>query len=102
MGCGVDFRPKDGARASDGSKGSIFFTLNGELIGTAFTGVTGTLYPTVGQLLTPVAEEWKVVSLPACLFGYQVGLDANVAIDMNFGDRPFRFDLAKITGASSN
>jgi len=48
----------------------IFFTLNGSYLGIAFTDVAGTLYPTVG-------------------------VDSLCAIDLNFGEEPFRFDLAQ-------
>jgi len=49
---------------------SIFFTLNGKILGTAFTEVPNDkdLYPTVG-------------------------IDSNCAVNFNFGMKPFRFDL---------
>lgn len=59
VGCGLDFCNR-----------SIFFTLNGKYLGTAFTNVRTdkALFPTVG-------------------------LDANVEVKFNFGLTPFLFDL---------
>lgn len=57
VGCGIDYRSKE-----------VFYTLNGKLVGVAFSDVTGTLYPTVG-------------------------IDANVDVELNFGQKPFAFAL---------
>lgn len=59
IGCGLNHQDR-----------SIFFTLNGRLLGTAFASVAADveLYPTVG-------------------------IDANCSIQFNFGMKPFKFDL---------
>ena len=46
----------------------IFFTLNGKYLGVAFTDVKGTLFPTVG-------------------------IDSKNPVALNFGERPFAFDM---------
>jgi hypothetical protein len=63
VGCGVDY-----------SRGNIFFTLNGKLLGTAWEGLdlkAKTLFPTLG-----------------------VSADATSHIDCNFGQRSFLFDFS--------
>lgn len=65
VGCGIDYSHGDG--------GAIFFTLNGKFLGYAWTDVSAIamgddLYPTVG-------------------------VDTNCPLDINFGTRPFAFDL---------
>lgn len=59
VGCGLNH-----------AESSIFFTLNGKVLGTAFTEVPSDkdLYPTVG-------------------------IDSNVSVNFNFGMKPFCFDL---------
>lgn len=59
IGCGLNHRDN-----------SIFFTLNGKMLGTAFREVPSDveLYPTVG-------------------------IDTNCVVQLNFGKRPFAFDL---------
>lgn len=59
VGCGLDY-----------SNRSIFFTLNGKFLGTAFSEVRTSLelYPTVG-------------------------IDAHCSVRFNFGAQPFAFDL---------
>eukprot|EP01039_Chlorochromonas_danica_P000296 gene294-318_t len=59
VGCGLCYADR-----------TIFFTLNGNFLGSAFSdlNITADLFPTVG-------------------------VDANCTIDFNFGDRPFKFDL---------
>ncbi|KAF8253506.1 ankyrin [Wilcoxina mikolae CBS 423.85] len=65
IGCGVDFR-----------SGTIFFTKNGKWLGVAFTGVKGSLYPTIGM----VAE---------------LGCPNTTRVRVNFGhdnDNPFLYN----------
>lgn len=57
VGCGIDYATKD-----------VFFTLNGVHLGVAFTGVSGSFYPTVG-------------------------VDSFCPIKFNFGEAPFKFSL---------
>ena len=61
IGCGLNHRDA-----------SIFFTLNGKMLGTAFTGVSTDkeLYPTVG-------------------------IDSNCSVHFNFGMKPFQFSLVE-------
>ncbi len=68
VGCGVDYEDA-----------SMFFTLNGVGLHTAFTeiDVCSELYPTVG-------------------------IDANVCVDFNFGERPFHFDLREYIETNNN
>ena len=64
VGCGLNLETR-----------SVFFTLNGEMLGVAFTNVTGSFYPAVG-------------------------VDANVKIDFNFGGSPFVFSLGDILAST--
>lgn len=61
VGCGFNHK-----------EGSIFYTLNGKMLGTAFTEVPTNkeLYPTVG-------------------------IDSNCSVHFNFGTAPFKFNLAQ-------
>lgn len=61
VGCGLDVMNR-----------SIFFTLNGKFLGTAFTNVN------VDKPLFPT-----------------VGIDANCAVSFNFGQTPFKFDFVR-------
>lgn len=62
VGCGLDYSVGD-------DSADIFFTLNGSSLGSAFHGVRGSFYPTVG-------------------------VDSACPVRLNFGREPFVFDLA--------
>ena len=66
VGCGIDY-----SHGEDG--GSIFFTLNGKFLGYAWTNVAAI---SLGEDLYPT-----------------VGVDTNCPLEINFGSRPFAFDL---------
>lgn len=84
VGCGVDWTGLDPAEAAEnegqggagaGEGARCFFTKNGEMIGYAFAGLTGSLYPSAG-LRTP-----------------------GEAVVANFGGEPFKFDIARFVRA---
>lgn len=66
VGCGIDYSHGEGG-------GSIFFTLNGNFLGYAWTNVAAI---SLGEDLYPT-----------------VGVDTNCPLEINFGSRPFAFDL---------
>ena len=69
VGCGVSYSSTTDGRVT----GSIFFTLNGKLLGNAWTDVPAI---SMGDDLYPT-----------------VGVDTNCPLEVNFGTRPFSFDL---------
>ena len=73
-GGGEEYAPPYGAGDTVGAgyhlgKQEIFFTKNGKYLGTAFTGVRGHLFPTVGLHSN------------------------NEHVELNFGQKPFKFDI---------
>ena len=66
VGCGIDYSHGDGG-------GAIFFTLNGEFLGYAWTNVAAI---SLGEDMYPT-----------------VGVDSNCPLEINFGSHPFAFDL---------
>jgi len=66
VGCGIDYTHGEGG-------GSIFFTLNGKFLGYAWTNVAAI---SLGDDMYPT-----------------VGVDTNCPLEINFGSRPFAFDL---------
>lgn len=66
VGCGIDYSHGEGG-------GSIFFTLNGKFLGYAWTNVAAI---SLGEDMYPT-----------------VGVDSNSPLEINFGSRPFAFDL---------
>lgn len=66
VGCGIDYSHGEGG-------GSIFFTLNGKFLGYAWTNVAAI---SLGEDMYPT-----------------VGVDTNCPLEINFGSRPFAFDL---------
>lgn len=66
VGCGIDYSFGEGG-------GSIFFTLNGKFLGYAWTNVAAI---SLGEDMYPT-----------------VGVDTNCPLEINFGSRPFAFDL---------
>jgi len=66
VGCGIDYSHGDGG-------GAIFFTLNGEFLGYAWTNVAAI---SLGEDMYPT-----------------VGVDSNCPLEINFGSHPFTFDL---------
>jgi len=92
VGCGIDYR-----------NNTIFYTLNGSLLGVAFTNVRGAEgngkkagFSPASSTASPFSSPYTTSSpsLLGCELYPTVGVDANVNIAFNDGtDAPFLFDL---------
>lgn len=76
VGCGIDYEARD-----------VFFTLNGEFCGSIgdFLPKKGKCRAKMKRLLTPTKKLYPVV-----------GVDTNAPIELNFGAKPFQFDLSTL------